>query len=175
MIQTHAKTGTGDPSRAIWPNLRHAIAFRSIRPSWAILARTWATWAPIFPWQCGALQESRGADKQPQPLKSCRTGGLKLCLPRAAQLLTVPYRTRRSGADREDATHLPRELIEPTLAWVKSWKDLVPSGVKTSGPFLLARINTVSAWVDRCTKCVLAFFVLALGIVQIRCARSSPP
>ena len=75
----------------------------------------------------------------------------------------------RTTQDREDAIRSPRKV-----GLIGAWRGevsegLVPSRVKTTGPFLVARFNTASACVfDRWTMCALAFFVLALGIVQTR-------
>src|SRR3981081_3635076 len=67
----------------------------------------------------------------------------------------------------------PRQLIEATLGISEVLEGLIPSSVKTSGPRWSARFSTANACLDRWTMCALAFFVRALGIVQIRGARSS--
>ena len=68
----------------------------------------------------------------------------------------------------------PRELIESTFGMVKSWNGLFPSNVKTNG------LAVCAFQYDHCLfrqvdDCSLAFFVRALGIVQIRQRGPAPP
>ena len=62
----------------------------------------------------------------------------------------------------------PGELIEPTLGMREVLEGLRPAQREDKRPSLVCAFQHGQYCRDRWTMCALAFFVRALGIVQIR-------